>query len=85
MSRNITLGEAETIIAACKTEAGTVGQPMNIAVVDDGANLVAASCYIRTAHDRADVHGIGNRQRWFQRVRIGAEQRLEFGHRPRPR
>lgn len=41
MSRNITLGEAETIIAACKAEAGTVGQPMNIAVVDDGANLVA--------------------------------------------
>ncbi|WP_138732866.1 GlcG/HbpS family heme-binding protein [Modestobacter excelsi] len=41
MSRQITLEQAETIIDACKTEAAAVGQPMNIAVVDDGGNLVA--------------------------------------------
>ncbi|WP_138758295.1 GlcG/HbpS family heme-binding protein [Modestobacter altitudinis] len=41
MSRQITLEQAEAIIGACKTEAATVGQPMNIAVVDDGGNLVA--------------------------------------------
>jgi|tagenome__1003787_1003787.scaffolds.fasta_scaffold20015074_2 uncharacterized protein GlcG (DUF336 family) len=41
MPRNITLAQAETIIEACKAEAVSVGQPMNIAVVDDGGNLVA--------------------------------------------
>ena len=41
MPRNITLAQAETIISACKAEAVSVGQPMNIAVVDDGGNLVA--------------------------------------------
>jgi uncharacterized protein GlcG (DUF336 family) len=41
MSRQITLEQAETIIGACKAEAAAVGQPMNIAVVDDGGNLVA--------------------------------------------
>ncbi len=41
MSRNITLDQANAIIEACKAEAHTVGQPMNIAVVDDGGNLVA--------------------------------------------
>ncbi|SNS66478.1 Uncharacterized conserved protein GlcG, DUF336 family [Geodermatophilus pulveris] len=41
MNRSITLEQAETVVAACKREAGTVGQPMNIAVVDSGGNLVA--------------------------------------------
>jgi uncharacterized protein GlcG (DUF336 family) len=41
MSRNITLPQAEAILGACKAEAAQVGQPMNIAVVDDGGNLVA--------------------------------------------
>jgi uncharacterized protein GlcG (DUF336 family) len=41
MPRNITLAQAEAIIDACKTEATNIGQPMNIAVVDDGGNLVA--------------------------------------------
>ena len=41
MARNITLAQAEAIIEGCKAEAGTIGQPMNIAVVDDGGNLVA--------------------------------------------
>jgi uncharacterized protein GlcG (DUF336 family) len=41
MSRNITLEQAENIIEACKVEANSIGQPMNIAVVDDSANLVA--------------------------------------------
>ena len=41
MCRRITLEQAEPIIAACKKEADSIGQPMNIARVDDGANLVA--------------------------------------------
>ncbi|SDX76636.1 Uncharacterized conserved protein GlcG, DUF336 family [Modestobacter sp. DSM 44400] len=41
MGRQITLDQAEAILDACKAEAVTVGQPMNIAVVDDGGNLVA--------------------------------------------
>ena len=41
MSRQITLEQAEAVVAACKKEADSIGQPMNIAVVDDGANLVA--------------------------------------------
>jgi uncharacterized protein GlcG (DUF336 family) len=41
MARMITLEQAETIVEACKAEAVSVGQPMNIAVVDDGGNLVA--------------------------------------------
>ncbi len=41
MSRTISLAQADAIIEACKAEAASVGQPMNIAVVDDGGNLVA--------------------------------------------
>ena len=41
MSRQITLEQADAVIEACKAEAATIGQPMNIAVVDDGGNLVA--------------------------------------------
>lgn len=41
MARQITLDQAQAIIAACRKEADSVGQPVNIAVVDDGANLVA--------------------------------------------
>jgi uncharacterized protein GlcG (DUF336 family) len=41
MNRSITLEQSEAIVAACKSEAGAVGQPMNIAVVDSGGNLVA--------------------------------------------
>jgi len=41
MARLITLDQADAIVAACKQEAQAVGQPMNIAVVDDGGNLVA--------------------------------------------
>jgi uncharacterized protein GlcG (DUF336 family) len=41
MARLITLDQADAIIAACKQEAAAVGQPMNIAVVDDGGNLVS--------------------------------------------
>ncbi len=41
MGRQITLEQATAIVAACQAEAQSIGQPMNIAVVDDGANLVA--------------------------------------------
>jgi uncharacterized protein GlcG (DUF336 family) len=41
MGRQITLEQAERIIDGCKAEATAIGQPMNIAVVDDGGNLVA--------------------------------------------
>lgn len=40
MARLVTLEQAEAIVAACQAEAASVGQPMNIAVVDDGGNLV---------------------------------------------
>lgn len=43
MARLISLATAERIIESCKAEALSIGQPMNIAVVDDGANLVAFS------------------------------------------
>ncbi len=41
MGRIITLEQAEAVLTACRAEAVEVGQPMNIAVVDDGGNLVA--------------------------------------------
>lgn len=37
----IRLADAERVIAAAQKKAVEIGQPMNIAVVDDGANLVA--------------------------------------------
>ncbi|MFN0102620.1 MAG: GlcG/HbpS family heme-binding protein [Bryobacteraceae bacterium] len=48
----ITLEEAKAIIAAAEKSAATIGQPMNIAVVDDGGNLVA--------HVRMDGAWIGS-------------------------
>ena len=38
---SITLAQARTVIAAAEKKAEEVGQPMNIAVVDAGGNLVA--------------------------------------------
>jgi uncharacterized protein GlcG (DUF336 family) len=37
----ITLADARTIIAAAEKKAEEIGQPMNIAVVDAGGNLIA--------------------------------------------
>jgi uncharacterized protein GlcG (DUF336 family) len=37
----ITLEAAEAVVAAAKAEAASIGQPMNIAVVDAGGHLVA--------------------------------------------
>lgn len=37
----ITLDEARTVIAAAEKKAAEIGQPMNIAVVDEGNNLTA--------------------------------------------
>ena len=37
----ITLNDARRIIAAAENKATEIGQPMNIAVVDGGANLIA--------------------------------------------
>lgn len=37
----ITLDDARRVIAAAEQKAGEIGQPMNIAVVDQGGNLVA--------------------------------------------
>ena len=41
MPASVTVDEAETVIAAAKSKAAEIGQPMNIAVVDDGGHLVA--------------------------------------------
>jgi uncharacterized protein GlcG (DUF336 family) len=48
----MTLQEARTIIAAAERKAEEIGQPMNIAVVDEGGNLVA--------HVRMDNAWIGS-------------------------
>jgi len=48
----ITLEDARRIIAAAERKAGEIGQPMNIAVVDAGGNLVA--------HVRMDKAWIGS-------------------------
>jgi len=41
MSRSITLEQANAIVEACQNEAQSIGQPMNIAVVDGSGHLVA--------------------------------------------
>ena len=48
----ITLADARKIIAAAEKKAAEIGQPMNIAVVDSGGNLVA--------HVRMDGAWIGS-------------------------
>ena len=48
----MTLNDARRIIAAAEQKATEIGQPMNIAVVDEGANLVA--------HARMDGGWIGS-------------------------
>jgi uncharacterized protein GlcG (DUF336 family) len=48
----ITLNDAKSVIAAAEKKAAEIGQPMNIAVVDAGGNLVA--------HVRMDGAWIGS-------------------------
>jgi uncharacterized protein GlcG (DUF336 family) len=48
----LTLADARTIIAAAEKKADDIGQPMNIAVVDAGGNLIA--------HVRQDGAWIGS-------------------------
>src|SRR5262244_2680853 len=48
----ITLNEARSVITAAERKAAEIGQPMNIAVVDAGGNLVA--------HVRMDRAWIGS-------------------------
>jgi uncharacterized protein GlcG (DUF336 family) len=48
----MTLNDARRVIAAAEKKAAEIGQPMNIAVVDEGANLVA--------HVRMDGGWIGS-------------------------
>jgi uncharacterized protein GlcG (DUF336 family) len=48
----LTLDQAKQIIAAAEKSAASIGQPMNIAVVDEGGNLVA--------HVRMDGAWIGS-------------------------
>ncbi|WP_292997473.1 heme-binding protein [Nevskia sp.] len=48
----VTLNDAKTILAAAEKRAVEIGQPMNIAVVDAGGNLVA--------HERMDGAWIGS-------------------------
>jgi uncharacterized protein GlcG (DUF336 family) len=48
----MTLAEARKVIAAAEKKAAKIGQPMNIAVVDGGGNLVA--------HVRMDKAWIGS-------------------------
>src|SRR2546423_14855648 len=48
----MTLADARRIIAAAENKAAQIGQPMNIAIVDEGGNLVA--------HVRMDGAWIGS-------------------------
>lgn len=48
----ITLNEARNVITAAEKKATEIGQPMNIAVVDDGGNLIS--------HIRMDGSWIGS-------------------------
>ena len=48
----ITLSDARSVIAAAESKAGEIGQPMNIAVVDTGGNLIS--------HVRMDGAWIGS-------------------------
>ena len=48
----ITLNDARNVIAAAEKKAGEIGQPMNIAVVDGGGNLIS--------HIRMDGAWIGS-------------------------
>ena len=48
----VTLADARRVIAAAEAKAGEIGQPMNIAVVDGGGNLVS--------HVRMDGAWIGS-------------------------
>jgi uncharacterized protein GlcG (DUF336 family) len=48
----VTLADAKRIIAAAEKEAAAIGQPMNVAVVDSGGNLIA--------HVRMDGAWIGS-------------------------
>jgi uncharacterized protein GlcG (DUF336 family) len=48
----VTLADARRIIAAAEKKAAEIGQPMNVAVVDQGGNLVA--------HERMDNAWIGS-------------------------
>jgi uncharacterized protein GlcG (DUF336 family) len=48
----VTLNDARRVIAAAERKAQEIGQPMNIAVVDEGGNLVA--------HVRMDEAWIGS-------------------------
>ena len=48
----VTLADARRVIAAAEKKAGEIGQPMNIAVADEGGNIVA--------HVRMDNAWIGS-------------------------
>src|ERR1044071_4306611 len=48
----VTLADARRVIAAAEKKAAAIGQPMNIAVVDSGGNLIA--------HIRMDKAWIGS-------------------------
>src|SRR5215208_7836715 len=52
MPASVTLGDARRVISAAEDEAQQIGQPMNIAVVDAGGNLVS--------HVRMDGAWIGS-------------------------
>ena len=52
MPASVTLDDARRVISAAESKAEEIGQPMNIAVVDAGGNLVS--------HDRMDGAWIGS-------------------------
>jgi uncharacterized protein GlcG (DUF336 family) len=55
MAGRLTLDAAEAVIAAARGRAERIGQPVNIAVVDDGNNLVAFARMDRALLGSIDV------------------------------
>jgi uncharacterized protein GlcG (DUF336 family) len=52
---NITLSQAEKMIAAAKVKAAAIGVDMNIAIVDDGANIKAFARMDNAITGSADI------------------------------
>ena len=61
----IQLADARRIIAAAEKKAEEIGQPMNVALVDEGGNLIA---FERMANARLGSIDIAQKKAWTARA-----------------
>ncbi len=61
----IQLADARRILAAAEKKAGEIGQPMNVAVVDEGGNLIA---FERMANAWLGSIDIAQKKAWTSRA-----------------